>query len=71
MKVNKFIVTGIIYDDRIPGIKQSIHSHGGINSVRVDAQTNTVTVDYDDSRYTEGEIKNFINQAGLDVAEIK
>jgi copper chaperone CopZ len=71
MKANKFVVTGIIYDDRIPGIKQSIRSHEGVNSVRVDAQANTVTVDYDEARYSEGEIKSFISQAGLDVAKIK
>ena len=71
MKANKFIVSGLNDAGRIPDIKQSIHSHEGINAVRIDMQANTVTVDYDESRYSEGDVRNFINQSGLDVKQVK
>ncbi len=68
MKADKFIVTGLS-SDRIPDIKASINSRDGINAVRIDMQANTVTVDYDEGRYTEGDIKGFISQTGLNVTE--
>lgn len=71
MKANKYMVEGTIDSKRIPEIKQSIHSHGGINAVRVDTQAGTVTVDYDEGRYNEGDIKGFVSQAGLNVTQVK
>jgi len=68
MKADKFIVTGLS-SDRIPDIKASINSPDGINAVRIAMQANTVTVDYDEGRYTEGDIKGFISQTGLNVTE--
>lgn len=70
MKANKFIVNGL-NSDRIPDIKASIHSREGINAVRIDMQANTVTVDYDEGRYTEGDIKGFVSQTGLNVTQVK
>ncbi|MCX7747624.1 MAG: heavy-metal-associated domain-containing protein [Clostridia bacterium] len=71
MKANKFIVNGLTDASKIPDIKASIRSHDGINSVRVDMQANTVTVDYDEGRYNEGDIKNFVNETGLNVTQVK
>lgn len=71
MKANKFVITGTIDESKIVDIKRSIHSHDGINAVRVDTQANTVTVDYDEARYTEGDIRNFVSQSGLNVTNIK
>lgn len=71
MKANKFVVTGLKDSSKIPEISQSINSHDGINAVRVDMQASTVTVDYDEGRYSEGDIKNFVSQAGLNVTHVK
>lgn len=71
MKANKFIVSDLVDSSAIPSIKESISSHDGINAVRVDMQANTVTVDYDEGRYSEKQIQNFISQAGLTVNKIQ
>jgi copper chaperone CopZ len=71
MKANKFEVSGLSDAKKIPNIEQSIHSHDGINAVRVDMNANTITVDYDDGRYNEGDIKNFVSQTGLTVVNVK
>ncbi|MCX7920409.1 MAG: heavy-metal-associated domain-containing protein [Clostridia bacterium] len=71
MKANKFIVTGLKDADKIPDIKEAIRSHEGINAVRIDMQASTVTVDYDEARYSEGDIKDFVSQAGLNVTQVK
>jgi copper chaperone CopZ len=71
MKANKFIVSDLVDSSAIPAIKQSISSHDGINSVRVDMQASTVTVDYDEARYSEKHIQDFISQAGLNVDKIQ
>ncbi len=71
MKANKFIVTGLNDGSRITEIKQSINSHSGINAVRIDMQSNTVTVDYDEGKYSEGDIKEFVSQAGLNVSKVQ
>lgn len=71
MKANKFEFTGSIDADKIPNIKKSITGHDGINAVRVDMEASTVTVDYDDARYSEGDIKNFVSQAGVNVIKVK
>lgn len=71
MKANKFIVKGLSGTADIPQIKQSIHAHSGINAVRIDTQAGTVTVDYDEGRYTEQDIMNFVNSAGLTVTGVK
>lgn len=70
MKANKFIVSDLVDNSAIPAIKQSIHAHDGINSVRVDMQASTITVDYDEARYTEKNIQDFITQAGLNVNKV-
>lgn len=71
MKANKFVVTGLTDGSKISDIENSISSHDGINAVRVDMQANTVTVDYDEGKYSEGDIKNFVSKAGLDVTHVK
>lgn len=71
MKANKFVFSGPIDGSQIPHIKDSIGAHDGINAVRIDASARTVTVDYDEGRYTEGQIKDFVNQAGLNVQHVK
>lgn len=71
MKANKFVVTNPIDPGRIPDIKHSIHSHGHISAVRVDMNASTVTVDYDEAKYSEGDIKNFVSEAGLNVTKVK
>jgi copper chaperone CopZ len=71
MKANKFIVTGLEDGSEIRDIEQSIHSHSGVNAVRVDMQASTVTVDYDEARYSEGDIKNFVSQTGLNVTKVQ
>ncbi|MCR4435703.1 MAG: heavy-metal-associated domain-containing protein [Clostridiales bacterium] len=71
MKANKFIISGLNDPGKIPNIEQSILSRSGINAVRVDMQGNTVTVDYDEGRYSEGDIKNFVTQTGLTVIKVK
>jgi|GEM_PF-1108718 len=71
MKANKFVITDSIDESRIADIERSIHSHDGINAVRIDAQANTVTVDYDEGRYSEGDIMNFVSQTGLSVRKVK
>ena len=71
MKANKFIVSNLSDSSAIPAIKESISSHDGINSVRVDMQTSTITVDYDEARYDEHQIMNFVGQAGLSVNKVK
>ncbi len=67
MKADKFVISNINDTHKILSIERSIQSHEGINAARVDVQANTVTVDYDEAKYSEGEIKNFITQAGLNV----
>lgn len=71
MKANKFVLGNMIDSSAIPAIKQSISSHDGINAVRIDTQANTITVDYDEGRYTEQDIKNFVGQAGMSVTQVK
>lgn len=71
MKANKYIVTGLTDASKIPHIKESIRAHEGVNAVRVDMQANTITVDYDEARYSEGDIKNFVSEMGLNVTEVK
>lgn len=71
MKANKFIISGLNDSDKISDIEQTIRSHSGVNAVRVDMQADTVTVDYDEGRYSEGDIKNFVTQAGLNVIKVK
>ena len=71
MKANKFTVANLNDTTRIQQIKQSIHNRGGINGVRIDMQASTVTVDYDSNKYTEKDIRDFINTAGLNVIDIK
>jgi copper chaperone CopZ len=71
MKANKFTVANLNDASKITQIKESIHSHDGINAVRFDMQAGTVTVDYDDGKYTESDIRNLVNSAGLNVIETK
>lgn len=71
MKANKFVISNLSDSGAIPAIKQSISSHDGINAVRIDMQASTVTVDYDEARYSEQQIKNFVAQAGLNVTQVK
>ena len=71
MKANKFVVSNLKDPSRIDEIKHSIHSHQGINAVRVDMEASTVTVDYDEERYSEGDIKNFVSSLGLNVIQVK
>jgi len=71
MKANKFIISGLNDPDKISDIEQAIRSHNGVNAVRVDMQVDTVTVDYDEGRYSEGDIKNFVTEAGLTVIKVK
>jgi copper chaperone CopZ len=71
MKANKFIVTGLTDAGKIPQIEKAIRTHDGINAVRVDMVANTVTVDYDEARYSEGDIKNFVSEQGLQVTHLK
>jgi copper chaperone CopZ len=71
MKANKFVISGLKDSDKIADVKQSIRSHDGINAVRIDMQANTITVDYDESRYSAGDIKNFVVQTGLNVTNVK
>lgn len=71
MRANKFVISNINDSNKINTIQQSIHSHDGINAVRVDMVANTVTVDYDESRYSEGDIKDFVTKAGLNVIKVK
>lgn len=72
MKANKFVISGLNGPKDIRNIEQSIlHSHDGINSVRVDMEASTVTVDYDEGRYTEDDIKGFVNETGFDVVKVK
>ena len=71
MKANKFVISNNINTDAIPSIKESITSHDGINAVRFDMQAKTVTVDYDEEKYSEKQIASLINQAGLTVNKIQ
>lgn len=71
MKANKFFISNLNDTTLISDIKQSIRSHDGINGVRVDMQAGNITVDYDEGRYTEGDIKGFVSQAGLNVIQVK
>lgn len=71
MKANKFTVANLNDASKITQIKESIHSRDGINAVRVDMHAGTVTVDYDDERYSENDIKNLVSATGLDVIEIR
>ncbi len=72
MKANKFVISGLNDPKDLRNIEQSIlHSHDGINAVRVDMEASTVTVDYDESRYTEDDIKGFVTQTGFNVVKVK
>ncbi len=71
MKANKFVISGLDDPKNISNIENSIFSNDGINAVRVDMQASTVTVDYDEGRYSEKDIESFVNQAGLSVVKIK
>lgn len=71
MKANKFYLTEIPDLARIPDIKNSIRSHEGVNSVRIDTQASSVTVDYDEFKYSEDDIRNLVNAAGLTVTDIR
>jgi copper chaperone CopZ len=71
MKVNKFRVRGLDNNTSTSDIEQSVLSHKGINAVRVDMNAETVTVDYDDRKYTQEDIENFVNEAGLNVTEVE
>lgn len=72
MKANKFVISGLNDPKDIRNIERTIlHSHEGINSVRVDMEASTVTVDYDEGRYTEDDIKIFVSDTGLNVIKVK
>ncbi|HEY9061698.1 MAG TPA: heavy-metal-associated domain-containing protein [Pseudobacteroides sp.] len=72
MKANKFVISGLNDPKDIRNIEQTIlHSHEGINAVRVDMEASTVTVDYDEGRYTEEDIKSFVSHTGLNVIKVK
>lgn len=72
MKANKFVISGLNDPKDIRNIEQTIlHSHEGINAVRVDMEASTVTVDYDEGRYTEDDIKIFVSDTGLNVIKVK
>lgn len=71
MKANKFVVSNLKDANKISSIEQTIHSHEGVNAVRVDMQAQTVTVDYDEGRYSEGDIRNFVAQTGLTVTKVQ
>lgn len=71
MKANKFIFTEMPDGSKLTDIKQSLHNHEGINAVRIDPQAKTVTVDYDEARYSEGDIKQFVSQTGLNINKVK
>lgn len=71
MKANKFIISGLKDSHKIENIEESIRSNDGINAVRVDMQASTITVDYDEGRYSEGDIKNFVTQTGLNVVKVQ
>lgn len=70
MKANKFVVTGLANPATILHVKHSICAHDGINAVRVDTQASTVTVDYDEAKYSEGDIKNLVGQTGVNVTKV-
>ena len=71
MKANKFTVSNLSAASNIEEIKRSIHSHQGINAVRLDMQAGTVTVDYDEARCSENDVRNFVNSTGLNVMQVK
>lgn len=71
MKANKFVFNGSVDESQIPKIKDSIRFHDGISAVRVDTNAKTVTVDYDEARYSEEDIKNFVSQTGLNIQQVK
>jgi copper chaperone CopZ len=71
MKANKFVVKGLTDSTKMDEIRTSLHTHEGINAVRVDTKANTITVDYDEARYSEGDIMNFVNQTGVEVTQVK
>jgi len=71
MKANKFVISNLNALDKITNIEHSIHSHDGVNAVRVDMQANTITIDYDESRYSKVDIQNLIAQTGLNVIKVE
>lgn len=71
MKANKFVISGSIDPRKIADIEKFIRSHEGINAARVDLQATTVTVDYDEGRYSEQDISCFVKEAGIHVAQVK
>jgi copper chaperone CopZ len=69
MKAVKFKVTDIT-NDQIVGIKDSISSYDGINQVRIDPTASTITVDFDESEFSERDIKYLIDHTGFNVKTV-
>ena len=67
MKVSKYTVNGLENDNSAQNIKQSIRMYSGIHAIRVDKNSNTITIDYDDEQYSNQDIENFVNLSGLTV----
>jgi len=71
MKVNKFTVSGFNSPDEIAYIEGDIHAHDGVKAVRLDMQASTITVDYDDKKCSEWDVRDFVTHAGLNIVNIK
>lgn len=71
MKVNKYVIKNNMDPESVDNVKESIGGHSGINAVRIDLLANTVTVDFDDDKVNDNDIKNIIGNAGLSIKNIK
>jgi len=61
MRAKKFILQDIEGSNSIEKFRKTISNIEGINEVRVDTVSNTVTVDYDETRVSENDIASQID----------
>lgn len=71
MKDEKFVINNKLQENEIVNIKHSIHSHDGINAVRFDLQSNTITLDYDEEQHSKEDLIDIINQSGVHVSTLQ
>jgi len=61
MRGKKFILQDIEGSNSIEKFRKTISNIEGINAVRVDTVSNTVTVDYDETKVSENDIASQID----------
>jgi copper chaperone CopZ len=69
MKSRKFTVKGLDETGMRNEFRNSLKKHDGISSIKVDLKLQTVTVDYDEGKYSQEDVKKIFSDMGLTVTE--